>query len=172
MILSETNEKKWRKICEKAHLNDDTKFKPKKFKRPQKRSTKKNRICVNTSYSTHILACRNCLTYIHSNPQTHTHIHTYTHMHVRIGHGTGHGTDHGTGHGAGHGLEFAHENAGSDWIVWCRDAMERERAAHAFNGQLESRQYRYRVTPEMVRWNQHDRASEGARVKCVKVCVD
>ena len=36
MILSETNEKKWRKICEKAHLNDDTKFKPKKFKRPPK----------------------------------------------------------------------------------------------------------------------------------------
>ena len=50
--------------------------------------------------------------------------------------------------------------------------MERERAAHAFNGQLESRQCRYRVTPEMVRWNQHFRASEGARVKCFKVCVD
>lgn len=33
-------------------------------------------------------------------------------------------------------------------------------------------QYRYRVTPEMVRWNQHERASEGARRKCVKVCVN
>ena len=36
MIISESNERKWRKLCEKSHLNDDAKFKPKKFKRPPK----------------------------------------------------------------------------------------------------------------------------------------
>ena len=36
MILSETNERKWKIVCERANLNDDKKFKPKKFKKPPK----------------------------------------------------------------------------------------------------------------------------------------